>query len=170
MNIKNEYTVTYNLLKSWMWESKLKGIRLFFFISWICFGVILLPFGILGCYYNVLYGYFILVMVLFCFYCAFLRDILALKRQYSHFAKIYGKENWARTILFDDNFITVTDETSLSRFKYGDITDIIEKEERVSIIIKKATTIRVYKDCFVDSDWETCKIFILSKQDFQRNN
>ena len=52
-----------------------------------------------------------------------------IKKQYSQLVKIYGKENWKKTISFDDDFITVCNENSLARYKYEDITKIIEKEE-----------------------------------------
>jgi len=157
--IKNEYRVTWKMYKSWLSENRLKSPRLVFAIIWIILG--LAGAGMYVAYGSSLY----LLMVLFCLYRAFLRDILITKRQYGFMARTYGRKDWLRTIILNEEQI-ISQEGKISvNYEYSDISELKEKDNKVWLIFKNKTVIRMYKDCFVDSDWEGCRSLIERKRE-----
>ena len=169
--MKNEYTVDYNLLKSFLIEAKFSGIRLGFFI-----GYCIIAFGMLAV--TVLYLVFIpnfdkiavfmmFIVVFFAIYSAFIRDLIIFKKQYNFLVKTYGCKSWTRTIVFGDEKITTTEATRTITCNYSDIIDITENGNRIWIKLSNKTVIRLFKDAFIDCTWEECKDYILSKQSFE---
>ena len=155
--IKNEYEVTWKVYKSWLFENRMKSPRLTFTIIWIIFGLVSI-----GMYVVSRFSLYLL-MVLFCIYRAFFRDILVTMRQYGFMAKTYGQKDWLRTIVFEEEQIISQEGQVSVNYNYSDISEIKEKDNKVWLIFKNKTVIRMYKDCFVDSDWEECRTFIERK-------
>ncbi len=149
--IRNEYRVTWEIFRSWMWENKRKPPRLVFTIVWVLFGIAVT--WLAAAYRFAPY----LVMTFFCLYRAFLRDILAAKRQYGAMAKSYGQKDWLRSITFDEEQITLKEGNLSVNYRYSDISGIREAGNRVWLTLKDGKVIRLYKDCFVGSDWEGCR-------------
>ncbi|MBE6618045.1 MAG: hypothetical protein E7627_08950 [Ruminococcaceae bacterium] len=167
----NEYTVDYNLLKSFAKESKFTGVRLAFFISYciIAFGFLFIGIFSLIFIPNVdgITIYFSFFFVILAVYSAFIRDAIVLKRQYNFLVKTYGCKFWKRTIMFGDENISLKEVSHVVTCNYSDIIDITEKGNKIWIKLSNKTVIRLFKDAFIDCTWEECKDYILSKQSFE---
>lgn len=104
-----------------------------------------------------------LVIALLCFYRAFIRDILVAKRQYAAMEKSYGQKDWLRTITFDEEQILLFEGNISVSYKYSGISGVREKDNRVWLMCGDGKVIRMYKDRFVDADWEKCRALIERK-------
>lgn len=155
--IKNEYRVTWKMFGSWLLENKMKPPKLFFTIMWAVFGLVVI--GMAVAFRFAPYS----VIALLCFYRAFFRDILVARRQYAAMAKSYGQRDWLRTITFDEDRIILLEGNISVNYKYSDLSEIKEKDNKVWLILKDDKVIRMYKDCFVNSDWEKCRSLIEEK-------
>lgn len=155
--IRNEYEVTWKLFESWLWENKRKPLRLGFTIMWVLLG--LTATGMAVIFRSALF----LVMTFLCLYRAFFRDILAAKKQYAAMEKSYGQRDWLRTITFDEDQATVLEGNISVKYQYSDIVGMKEKGNKVWLLLRDEKVIRLYKDCFVDSDWEECRTLIERK-------
>ncbi|MBO5485904.1 MAG: hypothetical protein J5988_03085 [Eubacterium sp.] len=158
--MKNEYCVTWKLYRTWAIESMFRGTRLALEICWCILGLLSLGFLWISSF-----GVFFLVMAVFCFYRAFFRTLLLAKRQYRALAKTYGTENWTRTIAFEDGQISVSEGTLSLVIPYKDITDIREKQDEISLILKNKTVIRLYRDAFTAGNWPGCRAKITAEQE-----
>lgn len=153
--MKSEYCVTWQLYKSWIIESMFRREKLALFIYWCVFA--LLFFGA-----GVVQGLYILwLFSAYCLYRAFLRNILLGKKQYDLLAKTYGQENWTRTILLEDDMISISEGTASIQYTYADIVDVLVKNDTIKITFMNKTVIRLYKTAFADSDWAECKAKIV---------
>lgn len=156
--MRNEYIVTWKVYKSWLWENKMKPPRLVFTIIWGLFGLAMTALFVLSL--SPLY----LLMLIFCIYRLFFRDTLVAMRQYGIMAKTYGQKDWLRTIVFDREQITLQEGQVSVNYAYADISEVREQENKVWLIFRNKAVIRMYKDCFVDSDWEACRDLIEEKR------
>ena len=141
-NMKNEYCITWNLYKSWVTANMFKGKSLFFRIFWCLLLVLMIVFGIISLNIGDVKAisiYFFLLSLL-CLYNAFLRHIILAKKTYRKLSETYGKENWTRTILFENDNILLTDNNVSIKYKYSDIVDIKENGNEVNRIYKNKKT------------------------------
>lgn len=160
MEIKNEYSVTRQLCRTWLWENMRKPPMLVILIMWILIGLLVLW----GMFYTPFTGLFA-ILELFCLYRAFFRNLLFSRRQYNTLAQTYG-ENWLRTICFEEDKLVVTEgDVSVSSLQlpYSDIVSIKEEGNKVWLILKTKKVIRLYKDKFVSASWEECRSFLEEK-------
>lgn len=153
--MKNEYQVTWKQYKSWAVEGMFSGVKLFFLIVWCLFGGVTLYLGIAGRLYIYCF------LSVFCFYRAFLRTVLLAKRQYKLLAEQYKKENWTRSIMFEEDQITIVEENISMKYEYSSVVGIREKKDKIWLYMGDKSVIRLYKSAFVDTDWEKCKMKIL---------
>lgn len=156
--IRNEYRVTWDLFQTWLWENKKKPTRSAFTIMWIVFGLAATVMGVVFRYP------FYFIFTVFSLYRALFRDILAAGRQYETMAKTYGQKDWLRTITFDEENITVVEGNISVNYKYPDISEIREKDNKVWLQFKDKMVIRLYKDCFADAGWEEGRSLIERKR------
>lgn len=154
--MKNEYTITWGLYQSWAIENTFKGPRLPFTLLWCAAG---LAAAVIGSGISPLY----LLISAFCFYLAFLKNLLFAKKQYQVLSKVYGGENWVRTIVFEEEQITVTEGTSSTKFSYSDIADIQEKDDKIWIIFHSKAVLRLYQSTFTNVSWALCRSFLSRK-------
>ena len=154
--IKCVYSVTWKRCMEWLLESKVKPPRLFFTILWIMLGIAWIGLGITFEVSTPLY-YF---MVFFCIYRVALRDILMLNRQYRAMVKNFGQEEWLRTVVFEEDQIRMLEGNVTMNFNYSDIIDVKENENKIWLICQNKKVIRIYRDSFVDSNWEECRSLI----------
>lgn len=155
--MKNEYCITWKLYRSWAFENLFKGARLTFLIIWSLFCLVSLWLGLSG--FNIFY----IFLAIFCFYRAVLRTLLFAKKQYKTLVKMYGKENWTRTITFEDSCISLIEGPISIQYSYTDLAGIREKDNKIWLIFNNSTVIRLYKNAFVDSDWTECKSLITAR-------
>jgi len=161
--MKNEYTVTWKLYRSWCIENMLTGIKLCFTIFWALWGFLCLWLSFSQ------RSHIFLLVALYSLYWAFLRFPLIAKKQYRTLADVYGQTDWTRTILFEDDKITESEMTTTTQTSYSDITDIREKGDNIWLILNTKMVIRLYKSAFVGTDWETCKAFIAARRNIEEN-
>lgn len=152
----NEYQVTWERYRSWIMERALKGVSLVFMVIWCVIALGCLAFAVIGG--GTMFRLYFLFLGAFAIYRAFFRILVLAKKQYRQLAQSYGKENWTRRIIFGDDGITLSDEEkSTIRFAYSDIVKVREKGNMICLDASDKSVLRLYKDAFVESDWEECK-------------
>lgn len=150
--IKNEYVVTWKLYKEWLIENKKKGAKLIFFLFWSILAIVALVLNFVTGF-SPLY----LFVIAYCIYRAVFRDYIAAKQQYSQLAKTNGGENWTRTIIISDTETTLKEGPAEYRFDNSDLVRVIEKGDKIWLILKNDKVIRLYKSAFVEGNWESCR-------------
>lgn len=158
--MKNEYLVTWKLYRSWMFEGNVmlvKG-RLFLMIFWCILLAAGLFMGILS--HEILF----FVFAVYCAYMAFFRTLLLVYLQFKMLRERFKKKEWVRTILFEDDCITVSEEDILvTKYPYSGIVDIRERGDKIWLDMQQdKSVIRLYQSAFVDTDWDKCKEWIES--------
>ena len=162
----NEYQVTWERYRSWIMERALKGARLVMVVIWCVIALVCLAFAVSV---TSVFRLYFLFLGAFAIYRAFFRILVLAKKQYSQLARSYGKENWTRRIIFGDDGITLADEEkSTIRYAYSDIVKVREKGNMICLDASDKSVLRLYKDAFVESDWEECKAR-LNKSDDRTN-
>lgn len=175
--MRNEYTVTKRLMKSWRKGFYFNSVSHFCVLCILCLYVIFMLYlpqlidyifylcGIKGLpeiTYSVEYYIshaFALFMLCFIYFMPYLSYI----GQYNTYRKNYSVNRWQRVTDFTGGEIIVTDHRSVFKYQYRSITQVKEKRNRVIISLNSGTEIVVYKDAFVNGSWEECKRLISSK-------
>ncbi len=162
--MKNEYEVTWELYKEWLRENRRKKPRRTFLVIWIVMGLCFLGLCLwewaMGRGVGVAY---MLAFALLCFNRAFTRDWLLGKRQYAQMVKNCGQDRWIRTIEFREDMVLASDGNASVHWNYSDMESIREEGNHVWITLKNRLVIRLYKDKFVDADWERCRTMLAGK-------
>ena len=156
--MKNEYTVTWELYRSWVTENMFRGIYLAMVLMWLALAVVLAVLAVVAG--TVIYRVLCVVMCLFCVYRGIFRNYVLVHRQYSHLAKVYGGENWTRRVELSEKCITLSEGNTSAEFQYSDIKDVSEKGNRIWLKTNQRTVIRMYKDAFSEGSWEECSELI----------
>lgn len=74
---------------------------------------------------------------------------------------MHKKDNWERTISFEKELVIVKEGMlETINLPYTDIISVQEKENQVKILFQNKIILRLYKDCFIQSDWNICKEFL----------
>ena len=151
----NEYQVTWERYRSWVMENMFKGARLVMMVIWCVLALSCLALAVSEVsVFSLLY----LWLAIFGVYRAFFRTFVLAKKQYRQLAQSYGRENWTRRIAFEDDCISLTDEEKVSlRYAYSDIVKVREKGNTICLVASDKSFLWLYKDAFVESDWEECK-------------
>lgn len=155
--IKNQYQVTWKLYQEWLMENKTKGAKLAFLLFWTLLAIVLFAIIIWG-HFSFLY----LLLALFCVYRAFFRDDIAARKQYAQLAQMYGCESWIRTITVSDTDIVIEEGTSFINLKKADIARVIEKGDRIYLVMNSKMVVRMYKSAFVEGSWDECRMLLQS--------
>lgn len=165
--MKNEYKITKDLLKSWAKEYHLRGSANIFLFIILCFvGLV----GISGMIFSIaiqenwIIVYLYALVFITAIYKLFIQRFIIWSKRYKLYSTTYGVTEWMRTIEFLDDEIILTDHTSVSKFKYGNIQKIKEKDNLVIIFMNNNMALRLYKDSFVDGSWDECKQIIFEKK------
>lgn len=165
--IKNEFQVTRELYMSWGKENMRKGSRVGFRIFWCVMTAVLICLIVLMCILGGVRKYmyvYAVALMLYCAYRAFFRDKALTDSQYRRNKKIFGGENWVRTIEFGEDEIISTDAAVMTvRTPYSEIVGIRDEGNKIWIDTKKNMAIRLYKDKFIGGDFENFKKFISVK-------
>ena len=166
MGMKNEFTVTKQEMLSWVKPYCFVGVvNKLLFALYLLLGlvgasllIIVIPSG--GDY---LYGVIGFAAVIISVYKLFFERSVFMLRRYNLLAKTYGVRAWQRIIEFTDEDIVLSDHTSVSKFKYDNISKILDKDNTVIIILNNRIALRFYKNTFTAGTWENCKAKIQSK-------
>lgn len=164
--MKNEYKVTRDLMRSWAREYHLHGAAsISLFVFWCAAGII----GIWGVVLSIVYHsdwtvtYLYALAVVLAVFKLFFSRFFVLSRRYKLFSTTYGVTEWLRTTEFLNDEIVLTDHTSISKLKYGNIQKIKEKGNVVMLFMNNNMALRLYKDAFVEGSWQECKKIVLQK-------
>lgn len=171
--MKNEYIVSFPLMKSWAKDHPLRGysptrfilVCIFFFIS-ICLSFSCLSTFLTAPVENSLFFVFSIIG----FFCAaafvllfYYQIIWATKRQYKMLSSVLGNQ-WTRTVLLEDTEIIWQDGTAYrTALSYASIVKIFEKEDYILLVFANRARLRLYRNSFVDCSWQDCKNLLLSK-------
>ncbi len=162
--MKNQYKVTKKLLREWLTENMYKGFQLGLNIGWAALGIFSIFLMIFSCEDTADYVLFGVIIAL-CVYMCWLRIFPVTSVQYRRMAKIYGEENWVRTIDFGEDCITLSEGTISAAYAYKDIMSIREKGSRIWLTARNRTVLRLYKEAFIGGTWEECKALLISKRE-----
>lgn len=156
--MKNEYEVTQKLFLMWTTENMFSGVRLKCLIFWSILAVAM-------CILCIIFGWNVcfILMLAYCLYRGFLRSFVIAIGQYRNLAKLYGTENWVRTVAFGDENICVYDGNVSAEYSYDDITSIKEKDNKIWLYTNKQSVIRLYKNAFKDCNYQQFINMIKSK-------
>lgn len=154
----NRYQVTWKNYRSWAVEKFFtKRIRLGLILA-----IILLPSWLYIIY--IIKGNLKLLIALFSIFCIasnlyhfFIQPLNREKAQYQRKLQIYGAAGWIREIIFGEEIVLKEGGKDVMSFSYKNIDKIEEKGNQVKIIFNDNTLLRLYKDAFVDSDWDACR-------------
>lgn len=158
--MKNEYTITKDIVMSWAKEYPLyNAVSIIVFILWCIVGVgsilSLIMFAVGGGDFFYLFISFVFLF-LAVYHLFFYRKIIW-SRRFEMLSKTYGVRSWTRTTEFAENEIILTDHSSVTRFKYKNIVKIKEKGNLIMIFLNDNLVIRLYKDAFVTGSWNECR-------------
>lgn len=163
--MKNEYLITWELYRSWMFESNVRRLRRRFYLL-ILWGILLAVCLFEGIRtHEILYFVCAVFCVCFCAYMFFLRNMLLASRQFKAMGAHFKKKEWVRTILFEDDHIKISDEDFQVKYDYSDVVDIRECGNQIYLDMQDKSVIRLYQSAFVDTDWNRCKAWIESRRE-----
>ena len=166
--MKNQYTVTKDLMKNWAKEFILTdAANTIVFIMLIFIGLC----GLFIIALNMIFGiddwlnlFFGIFFLLFSIYRLFIFRFVFFAQRYKQYSKIYGKEEWQRTTEFLEDEIVFTEDTSTVKLQYKNIKKIKEYDDKVFILFEGKAVLRLYKNAFFDCAWEDVKTLIESKK------
>ena len=161
----NRYQVTWERYRSWAVENIWKGRNLFLAVVWSALALVCVLLGIAYAMnsYGIMFPAVYFLFAVLCTYHAFFRVIVAAKAKYRKLGKLYGAENWTREIIFQEDGIRLVEGNIVIQIAYQDIVNLRDKDNKVWIDLANKTVMRMYKDTFVDGDWESCKRRICEK-------
>jgi len=161
--VKNEYRVTKSLYLRWTFEGMFQKVKL------IILGVFLLIIAGL-IYFGLKDGVnpFLLLIAALCLYWVFVKSPLATLRKYKMLQKKYGAKSWMRTVEFTDEVIRLSEGTAEAELDYAELQDIWEKKDRILLVFDGLMVVRLYRDAFVDTDWESCRAHIERMQELRK--
>lgn len=164
--MKNQYLVTWELYRSWIFDGNVRRERrrLYLMIVWCILLAVCLFEGIRT--HEILYFVYAVFCACFCAYMFFFRYMLFASRQFKAMRDRFKKKEWVRTIRFEDDRITISEEDFLViKYCYSDIVDIRECGNQIYLDMQDKSVIRLYQSAFVDTDWNRCKAWIGSRRE-----
>ncbi len=164
--MKNEYKVDKALIMSWAKEYVLVGAKnyinlVILSLVLLCgiLMIVLLSFIDAPWYYWAIAIAYLSIAV----YKLFFAHLVLFAKRYKAYARSYGMSEWTRTIELLENEIVMNDATSRSVICYENIRKIVEKGNTVVLILHDNMALRLYKDAFVEGDWESCRRMLEEK-------
>lgn len=157
--MKNEYKVNKALVMSWAKEYVLVGAKSY--ISLVILSLVLLC-GVLMIvllsFIDAPWYYWAIAIVYLSIavYKLFFAHWVLFAKRYKTYARSYGMSEWTRTIELFEQEIVMNDATSRSVIRYENIRKIVEKGNTVILLLNDGMGLRLYKDAFVEGDWESC--------------
>ena len=175
--MKNEYTITKKLMKSWAkgwWFNSADNMFTLLYICCVQAFAIFIPylyvylFHFLGyktipdLVYSIIFNAFHIEALLFLLLTPFIPRVRCVIK-YTLLCKNYSVKEWQRVTEFTDDEIIVTDHESIFKYQYRTIRRVKERENVVHIFLKSGTEIIIHKDAFVSGSWDECKKLISQK-------
>ena len=181
--MKNEYTITKRLMKSWekgWWFNSATNTTFLIFSCFFGALFFVLPqmfIHYLGYYaslkslYTALWVICHVGTLFLILYIPYVPRInyanpSSSNHQHNHYKTCsinYCTKRWKRSIELTENEITVYDHNSVLKFEYSAIKRIKERRRLAIIFLKSGFEIRLYKKAFVEGSWGECKSLISRK-------
>ena len=76
---------------------------------------------------------------------------------FNQLTKIHGSKSWMKTITISDTDIVISEGVTTVNCKTADVMRIIEKGDKIQLIMNNKMVVRMYKSAFVEGSWEACK-------------
>ena len=164
--MKNEYKINKAVINSWAKEYLLLGAaNIVLFIFWCVVGV----FGLIGVIMSIACKVGVIYVCLYSFSIGLSVFKLVISRfviwskRYKFYVKTYGVNEWTRTVEFLDDEIVLCEHTTVNKALYSNVTKILEKGDRITIVMSNNTVIRIYKSTFVEGSWQECYEMLIQK-------
>ena len=181
--MKNEYTITKRLTKSWEREWWFNSVgntaSLIFLCSFVAF-LFALPYpvtylieheAVYEMVYHIIFAIFHSLALLMAYLTFYSPSAMYANPNlpYYHFnsykinSKNYCVRKWKRSIELTESEITVYDHTSVLKFEYSTIKRVKVRRKLVTIFLKSGLELRLYKKAFVTGSWDECKKLLSRK-------
>ena len=134
------------MFTSWSKDSLNKEIKNAFILFWSAMAVAIIAFAIL------LKLPFLIIFAAYCLYRAFFRRNMMAALQYKRLLEVHGGCPWTRTISFEGDKIFIHEDNYDTTLDRHDIVGVKEKNGCIAISFSNKTVVRLYKDCFVNTD------------------
>ncbi len=154
MKAINEYTVNWKLYRSWCLEYMFYKFQLLLRMIWFVFMSAFIFLIIISD--NWIFG----IMVLYCIYTGFIRNIMRGKKQFERQTKVYKRQRWLRRIVLTDDKISLEEVGEILTYNYDELEKVLEKKNRIRLFFNDGTVLRMYKDSFIEGNWGECKSWI----------
>ena len=175
--MRNEYTITKKLMKSWAkgWCFNSAGnMFLLFLMCGLVAFAIYVPYLFFQFWHFLGYNKIPDLLYSFAFYAFHIEALLILLlipfiplmrrvTEYNIIRKNYSVKEWQRVTEFTEDEIIVTDHKSIFKYQYRTIRRVKERGNVVYIFLKSGTEIIIHKDAFVSGSWDECKKLISQK-------
>lgn len=146
----NEFAVTWKKYVEWYFDTLVQFGLFWFKIFW---GIAAF-YSIMPLFVN--FSFILFLFGIFCLYRIFIRDYIRVRKFYRRGVQSFGK-NWARKIMVSDTHIMTQEGNTTIRYNKKDIVQLKEKGDRIWLVMKDKTAVRMYKSAFVEGSWEWCK-------------
>ena len=174
--MKNKYTITKKLMKSWAKGWWFNSADNMFTLLYACFWsafALYFPYLFIHLFYflsvempDLVYSAYSVMChtgsLLFLLLIPFIPRIRCILK-YNILRKNYSVKEWQRVTEFTEDEIIVTDHKSIFKYQYRTIRRVKERGNVVHIFLKSGTEIIIHKDAFVKGSWEKCKSLISRK-------
>lgn len=162
--MKNQYTVSKKRMLEWAAEFHTRPYWLTMFCIWsvMSLGCIGVTVWLAATGKETSAVVLFAVLTLICLYKLLLERFLMASMRYREKSKAFGMGEWTLTVTFSENALTVEEGNETLTYAYADGIHIRENSRMVWLYFQKAGAVRLYKDSFVDGDWEACRALITS--------
>ena len=168
--MKNQYTVSKKRIQTWARELHFRGAWAALLCFWSALTVISAGITVWLAVTDketsatALFG----LLTLICLYKLFLERFLMASLRYREQSKAFGEKEWTLTVTFSADEITVEEGSETRTYPYRDIRSIRENDTTVWLYFGKRSILRLYKDSFLNGDWETCRALLTAKTENDR--
>ena len=97
------------------------------------------------------------LMMVYCIYQAFVSKLVQGKVQFKKQTDYYKKDSWMRRIILNEENIGLSEGRMLLTYEYKDLKKICDKGNKIWLYFQDGMVLRMYKDAFVEGDWEECR-------------
>ena len=163
--IKNELKITKDLMLSWAKEYRLRGRSIVVFVLWCVIAASCLAGAII---FPLLGGGWITsaVAALACLlsvYKLFFERFYAMSRRYSLLSQKYGAKEWWQTVSFEEGGLHLTVSNQSATIPYSHVAQVKEEEESAFLFFQNKSSLRLYKNAFMEGSWEECRALLEEK-------
>lgn len=168
MIFENKYQIDKNVMMDWSRHPLVKAQRRIkngFRFSWIALGIFFAGYFISSLTKGMgAFAVFYLLMAVFSFYRALVRERINVAAQFKRLSEIQGgAEAWERVIRLEDE-IVVVDGQSTSQYQYSQVTDVVGDQKYIALMLGPSVGIRMEHSGFTMGSADELEAFIAHKK------